>query len=117
MAKHTICHIEWDVTDLARAQRFYEGLFGWNFRSFGEEMVVFGVGGQHLGGLMKVDQVHAGNSPSVWIEVEDVEAMCSKAATLGGSVKKSKEPVPGVGFSAVVTDLDGNNVGMVEFAQ
>ena len=117
MAKNTVCHIEWEVTDLARAQAFYQGMFDWKFQQFGDEMVVFGSGETHIGGLMKSENPTPGNSPSVWIEVDDVEAFCAKAASLGGTVKSGKSAVPNVGWSAIVGDLDGNNVGLVQFAE
>lgn len=117
MATHSICHIEWQATDLARSQAFFEGLFGWTFRAFGDEMVVFANGDEHLGGLMKVTEVKPGSSPSIWIEVADVEASSARAVELGGGLKSPKGPVPGVGFSAVVTDLDGSEIGLVEFAE
>ena len=86
MAKNTFCHIEFSCTDLKKSQAFYEGLFEWTFRSFGDEMVVFGTGEQHLGGLQKVSSVTPGNSPSVWVEVDDLDAYTAKAAKLGGKV-------------------------------
>lgn len=116
MAKNTVCHIEWEVTDLARAQEFYQGLFDWKFQQFGDEMVVFGSGDVHIGGLMKSEKPSPGNSPSVWFEVDDIEAYCTKAISLGGTVKSGKSPVPNVGWSAIVGDFDGNNVGLVQFA-
>ena len=33
---NTVCHIEFDVTDIARSQSFYAALFGWSFRAFGD---------------------------------------------------------------------------------
>ncbi|MBS1716014.1 MAG: VOC family protein [Armatimonadetes bacterium] len=116
MAENTVCHIEWDVTDLERAQTFFGAVFEWTFRSFGGDMVVFGSGDKHLGGFMKVDSVHAGFSPSVWIEVGSIEATLAKVASVGGSVVKGKGDVPGVGWSAVFTDPDGNRVGIVQFS-
>lgn len=115
MAKHHVCHIEFYVSDLARAQTFYEGLFGWSFRPFGPEMVVFGDGDQHIGGLMLSDDIRPGNSPSVWFEVEDVDAMTAKGESLGGKVTSAKHEVPHVGFAAQLSDPDGNSVGMVQF--
>jgi predicted enzyme related to lactoylglutathione lyase len=115
MAKNTFCHIEFQCTDMKRAQAFYEGLFEWTFRSFGDEMTVFGVGDQHLGGLQKTDHVTPGASPSVWLEVDSIENYLAKAQKLGGKVGKEKSPVPGVGHSAMVTDPDGNHVGIVQF--
>lgn len=117
MAANTVCHIEWEVTDFARAQTFYEGLFGWRFQEFGDEMVVFGLGDQHIGGLIKVNAVGVGRSPSVWIEVESIEAACAKAESVGGGVSKGKSEVPHVGWSATLTDPDGNYVGIVQFAE
>jgi predicted enzyme related to lactoylglutathione lyase len=115
MAKNQVCHIEWKVKDLGRAQEFYAGLFGWSFQQFGDEMVVFGVGNEHIGGLSKADNVEAGTSPSVWFEADDVSAYLAKAKELGGSVNAEKGPVPGVGWSAVATDPDGNHIGLVQF--
>src|SRR5436309_3263134 len=102
MAKNTFCHIEFQTTDLKRSQAFYEGLFDWTFRSFGDEMVVFGTGDQHLGGLQKVECLTPRSSPSVWVEVESIEAYLAKATTAGGAVRTGKQPVPNVGWSAVV---------------
>lgn len=115
MAKNTFCHVEFQSTDLERSQRFYSGLFDWTFRSFGDEMVVFGSGDTHLGGLTKAESVQPGASPSVWIEVDSIESYLAKARGLGGKVVSEKSPVPNVGWSAQVSDPDGNHVGLVEF--
>ncbi len=116
MAKHTVCHIEFFVSDLSRAQTFYGGLFDWTFRSFGDEMVVFGSGDQHIGGLSLSKDHRPGNTPSVWFEVEDIDAMVARATQLGGQVISAKHEVPHVGWAAQVSDLDGNAVGMVQFS-
>jgi uncharacterized protein len=113
---HSVCHIEFSVTDIARSQAFYESLFGWTFRSFGGEMVVFGKDEKHIGGLQVASSVTPGTSPSVWFDVEDVEAMAQKAASLGGSIVEAKDEVPHVGWVAIVGDPDGNRVGLVQFA-
>jgi len=112
---NTICHIELEATDMARAQAFYESMFDWTFRAFTDDMVVFGTGDQHLGGLMKVGEVVPGRSPSIWIEVDNLDASVAKATGLGSSILSPKSPVPHVGWSAQVTDPDGNHVGLVEF--
>ena len=116
MAKNTFCHVEFQSTDLKRSQAFYEGLFEWTFRDFGGDMIVFGLGDQHLGGLQKAEKVTPGNSPSVWIEVDSIENYLAKAPTVGGAVLGPKQPVPSVGFSAMIADPDGNPVGLVQFA-
>lgn len=115
MAKNTFCHIEWEVTDIARARKFYEGLFDWQFEEFGP-MVIFGTGTQHLGGLSKVETVNPGSSPSAWIEADDLEAYCARAQELGGAVLSAKKELPTVGWSALIADPDGNHIGLVQFA-
>lgn len=115
MAKNGICHVEFESTNLARTQAFLEEMFGWTFRSFGETMVVFGLGDTHVGGLQKVDAVTTGSSPSIWIEVDDLDAYLSRAERMGGGIKSARSPVPGVGFSGQISDPDGNTLGLVEF--
>ena len=112
---HQLCHIDYDVRDIAKAQAFYQGMFGWDFRQFTPTMVVFGQGEDHIGGLVQCDSPHVGKSPSLWFEVEDLEAMKAKAISLGGSAPEENSPVPGVGLSTVVFDLDGNLVGLVQY--
>ena len=115
MAKNTFCHVEFQCSDLDQSRKFYEGLFEWTFRDFGGDMIVFGVGDQHLGGLQKSDNIIPGNSPSVWIEVDSIEDYLAKAKALGGEILSDKSPVPSVGFSAIITDPDANAVGLVQF--
>lgn len=115
MAVHNVCHIEFEVTDLERSRSFFEAMFGWKFESFGPEMMVFGDGEKHIGGLQKCESVSPGSSPSVWIEVEDVDASLEKASRVGGSVFREKSPIPRVGWSAQACDPDGNPVGLVQF--
>lgn len=111
-----ICHIEFDCTDFDRTQRFLEGLFGWTFRSYeGMDMRVFGQGEQHIGGLMLKEQVVSGPSPSIWIQVADLDRVLALAPQLGGRVLSGRQPVPGVGFSAQIADPDGNPIGVVEY--
>lgn len=115
---NSICHIELEVTDLNRSRAFYEGLFGWKFADFAiPDMMIFGQGDTHLGGLMRVDEVHAGRSPSIWFRVEDLDGMVARAQELGGSVVSPRSPVPNVGWSACVGDPDGNPVGLVEYSE
>jgi predicted enzyme related to lactoylglutathione lyase len=111
-----VCHIEFDVTDLERAQAFYEGLFGWHFRSFGD-MVVFGAGSDHVGGLTKVDQVTVGSSPSVWFDAEDLDATLKKGGELQAKTLAEKKLLEGVGYTAQIADPDGNPIGLVQFVK
>ncbi len=117
MAKNSICHIEFESTDLARSQAFFEKMFEWTFRSFGDTMVVFGLGDTHLGGLQKVEKASPGRSPSVWVEVDDVDAYLARVEKSGGAIKGGKSMIDGVGWSAEISDPDGNSVGLVQFVK
>jgi predicted enzyme related to lactoylglutathione lyase len=118
MLKHgSLCHVEYLVSDLARSQAYFEGMFGWDFRQYGDTMVVFGQGDDHIGGL-STDGHEAsvrGSSPSLWFKVDSLEAASERSVQLGGSAMSERHPVPGVGWSAVVHDLDGNAVGLVQY--
>ena len=113
---NTVCHIEIMTRDLAKAQDFYSAVFpSWTFKSFGDEMVVFGVGENHVGGLMKSDAVAPGNSPSVWLQVDEIEPVLIRATQAGGAVACDKISVPSVGWSAQFTDPEGTPIGIVQF--
>lgn len=116
MVKHGICHVEWSVTDLKKAQAFYGGLFGWKFQGWGEEYVLFeapGIGG----GLMKAKNVQLGESPRVYIEVDEIESYLKKVTQLGGKVAVPKTQIdPKIGWFAHLTDPDGNTVGLFQSA-
>lgn len=117
MAAHELCHVEYLVTDIDRAMAFYKSVFDWDFQQFTDSMVVFGYQGKHIGGLQKVDSVSAGASPSLWFEVSSLEESVAKGLAAGGTLLKDRHPVPGVGFAVVLADQDGNEVGLVLFAQ
>jgi len=114
MAKHSVCHIEWSSTDLERTKAFLSGLFGWKFKSWGEEYLLFGTPEGPNGGIMKVDKVIPGKSPYIYIEVDEIEPYLEKAKELGGGIDTPKKEIPKVGWFAHVTDHDGNIVGLFE---
>jgi hypothetical protein len=115
MAKHAICHIEFEVIDLEQSQRFYSSIFDWKFRSFGDEMMVFGMGDEHIGGLIKAEKPRISPCAIVWFESDDIEASLAAAVKAGGASDGLKKPVPHVGWSGTFTDPDGNPIGLVQF--
>lgn len=112
---NTVCHIEIQVTDLDRAEAFYTAVFGWTFRSFIPGMRIFGSGETHIGGLMEVEQVKPGLSPSVWIQVADLDAILSTVTSHGGKIESEKSEVPSVGWSASFSDPEGSHIGVVQY--
>lgn len=78
-------------------------------------MRIFGVGDHHIGGLMLVDKVNPGSSPSLWFKVDSLEGAVARVTANGGTEVSPASPVPGVGFSSQVKDPEGNLVGLVEY--
>ena len=112
---NTLCHVEYEVTDLERAQTFYQGLFGWDFRPFMDGMVVFGQGETHIGGLQKVEKISPGISPSLWFQVASLEESLAKVKALGGTTPHEILVIPGNMQTVAVLDPDGNQVGLVQY--
>lgn len=118
MQNNTLCHIEIETADLDKCQSFYEGVFGWTFKSFMDgQMRLFGLGEEHIGGLMLVEKVTPGSSPSLWFKVASLEASVAKVVAGGGAEVSPASPVPGVGFSCQVKDPEGNLIGLVEYTE
>jgi hypothetical protein len=119
MAKHSICHIEWQATDLNRAKAFYGGLFNnWKFEPWGESYLLFQVPDGIGGGIMKTQKVSPGQSPTVYIQVDEIEPYLQRAKKLGGKVTVPKTQIdPSVGWSAHLADPDGNTVGLFQSSQ
>jgi predicted enzyme related to lactoylglutathione lyase len=109
----TIVHFGIPSDDIACANRFYGGLFGWKmermpgpteywmFRTTndkGEEVVG--------SGAMKRQMP---NEPIVnYIGVDSVEKYAKKVQDLGGKIVKPKTEVPGFGWFTICTDTESN---------
>jgi len=114
MAKHSVCHFEWSSTDLERTQTFLQGLFGWEFQAWGGEYLLFNPPEGPGGGIMKVDEVTPGKSPSIYIEVDEIQPYLEKVKDLGGRVEVSKKEIPTIGWYAHLLDPDGNIIGLFQ---
>lgn len=115
MAQHSFCHVEWSVTDLARAKTFFSGLFNWTFQEYGETYLMIQTPGEDIGGgLMKEDKINHGSSPRIFVLVEDVQPYLDKVVGLGGKVAFPKTEIPGVGWFGMLNDPDGNVVGLFQ---
>jgi predicted enzyme related to lactoylglutathione lyase len=102
-----ITHYEIPVADADRAQRFWGGLFGWQF---GESVMPEGeyrmarIGEQSGVALSSMgDPGH----PNVYWDVDDIEASLAKVRELGGEGDE-KQPVPQMGWFAACKDSEGN---------
>src|SRR4051794_984096 len=115
---HTIVHFEIPADDLDRAVKFYQEVFGWEISRMPGPFEYYGVrttatdetgmprGPGVNGGMMK--RMNAGQLPTNYIGVEDIDAYTAKLVEAGGTVILPKMPVPGHGWLTQFKDPEGN---------
>jgi uncharacterized protein len=112
MAKGEYTHIEIPADDPSRAQRFYEGLFGWKFEAMDGYPDYFlyttAAGDGGVGGAIGKRDVSAPHQIRNYLDVDSIEDSIAKASELGGRVVEPKAEVPGQGWYAVIADTEGN---------
>lgn len=120
---NAISWFEIPATDLDRAQKFYEALFGINLipmdmpnikmRMFPIDDPMNGIGGAVVdsGGFHKPS---ATDGPLVYLNGNpDVQQVLDKVADAGGTVMVPKTEIsPEYGFMAVILDTEGNRIGL-----
>ncbi len=116
MAHGEYTHIEIPADDPGRAQRFYEGLFGWQFVTIPEFPDYFlyttPAGEAGVGGAIGKRGETAPDEVRNYVAVDSVDDAAAKAQELGGTLVQGKAEVPGQGWYAVITDTEGNRVAL-----
>jgi len=112
-----VIHFEIPADEPARAVRFYENVFGWQFRKWDGPMeywmVQTGADGPGIdGGLMKREQ--PGQPVTHVVGVDSVDATTKKVESAGGRVVAPKSAVPGVGWVAYYSDPENNVFGVMQ---
>jgi predicted enzyme related to lactoylglutathione lyase len=101
-----VIHYEISATDVDRAQRFWNGVFGWEFGASvmpDGEYRMARTSEQAGAALMPGEPGH----PNVYFDVDDIEASLAKVRELGGEGDE-KQPVPQMGWFAACKDSEGN---------
>ena len=111
-------HIEIPADDADRAKRFYAGLFGWSFvepEGFsGYYLFTTPVGQDGMGGAIGRRGEMAPEKVRAYVHVDSIDETLPKVAELGGTVVEEKAEVPGMGWYAVLTDSEGNELALWE---
>ena len=108
---HTIDYIEFSVTDLAEAKRFYAAAFDWKFNDYGPEYAgIQKEGGGEVGGFLQVPSVQPGGPLAVLFST-DLEASVAKVREAGGTIVKEPFEFPG-GRRFEFTDPSGNRLSV-----
>jgi len=109
------CHIELSTEDVAKAKKFYKGIFEWTFMDMkvSPEMSYTGVVvGDGVGGGMATKQ---GPGPNQWVPyvaVADVKKAIAKAKKGGATIHVAHQEVPNMGFLGIFTDPFGATLGV-----
>ena len=113
-----VVHFEISADDPERAIAFYEKVFGWQVQkwegpieywlvSTGEEDEP-GIDGAIMRRESNIDNTN--NT----IDVDDIDAYVEKVVEAGGKVVLPATPIPGVGYTAVLQDTEGNTFGLIQ---
>jgi len=106
-----LCHFEILTSDLEKAKTFYSQLFNWEMNPWGTQGTY-----EHIktpqepsGGLWKTDEQ---KGIMIYFKVDDIEQTLNKVKQLGGKVTLEKTEIPNVGYYAIFSDLDGNQIAL-----
>jgi predicted enzyme related to lactoylglutathione lyase len=112
---------ELGTRDPDRAQEFYRQVFGWDYRSFGEQGNYWTIhrGGEDrsVGGLMDARGRVPEDVPPNWLTyfgADDVDATVAKVRDSGGEVAVGPVDMPDVGRFAVLADPNGAAFGIFQ---
>ncbi len=116
-------HFEIPADDLARAKKFYSGVFGWGTEEVpGMEYVMVRTtevdpktrmpkkSGAINGGVTK--RMAEVKATTVTVDVADIDKAVQKVVKAGGRLVKEKQKVMDMGWIAYVKDTEGNVVGI-----
>ncbi|MBV8999785.1 MAG: VOC family protein [Solirubrobacterales bacterium] len=101
------------VSDLERAKPMYTALLGVAPTADSPYYVGFDAAGQHIG-LVPGGGPQGMTSPVTFWEVSDIEAKLGELSAAGATVKEAAHDVGGGRLVATVTDLDGNDLGLLQ---
>jgi predicted enzyme related to lactoylglutathione lyase len=122
MQSNPVVWFEIYVQDMQRAKKFYESLLAIRLRklegpgpgilemwSFPSQKDGFGA----TGALAKMDGVPSGgNGTIVYFTCTDCSVEAKRASSSGGKVMKDKFSIGQYGYIALVTDTEGNVIGL-----
>lgn len=112
-----VVHFEVTGNDGKKLQKFYGDLFGWNVDAnnpMDYGMVAAQEGG--IGGGISGGAGEGGGEKGVtfYVQVPDLQVALDKAEQLGGKTVMPPTEIPGYVTMAMLTDPEGNRIGMIK---
>ena len=106
---HAIDYIEFTVTDVAAAKRFYGAAFDWSFNEYGPDYAGIKGDGREVGGLTKGEVKRGG--PLVVLFSTDLDNSLKRVRDAGGKIVKDPFEFPG-GRRFQFLDPTGNELAV-----
>lgn len=113
MTEAYVSHVEWGCRDIETTAEFFQALFGWQFKPFGNNYLLCNPEqGPALGLLRSPSERH--ESCQVFVTVDDIDMQLQRAIALGGHTHVAKTLIPDYGWYAQIKEPQGNIVGLFE---
>lgn len=119
-----VTHFEIQADNIERAKEFYNKTFGWKIEPWmskdkGDMMDYWGLitgdsGPGINGGLYERPSEQKLYTFDCTIEVDDLDKAIKDVKMNGGTIRKEKSEIPGVGWAAGATDTEGNIFGLIQ---
>jgi uncharacterized protein len=108
------------TSDVARARKFYTGLFGWSIEEKpmpGFTYTTFKLGNTPVAGLMQIpEDMKAPPHWGVYFTVDDADQVAGQATKLGGKICMPLMDIPEIGRMAGITSPQGVNFYVIKYA-
>ncbi len=114
MTQQVIGHVEIPVTELETSAQFFNKIFSWDLKPFGRNYFLYNTHKGMTIGLRKVDKPVNGDCTIFHIQVEDIDSTLDKVKAGGGKVVREKTIIPVYGYYALLSDPDGNTIGLYQ---
>ena len=92
--ENRIDYVEIPVTDVPRARAFFEAMFGWTFREWGDDYLSFS-DGRLNGGIRKSDEPAPASGVLLVFYSADLERDVGRVKELGGTISQEIFSFPG----------------------
>ncbi|MCU0334075.1 MAG: VOC family protein [Chitinophagaceae bacterium] len=114
-------YFEIPVSDMPRAVRFYEVVFGYRFQPDtidGHEMAIFqaDTAGAGIGGALAKGSIYQPDTSGVliYLRCADIAGTLQKATAAGGKILYAQTPLGDSSFVAEIMDSEGNRIALLQ---
>jgi hypothetical protein len=108
-----VSHVEWCCRDIETTADFFQALFGWQFKTFGNNYLLCNPERGPAIGLLRCEPA-AQPLCQVFITVDSIDTQLQRASMLGGHTHVEKTLIPDYGWYAQIKEPQGNIVGLFE---